>query len=744
MKRRTLKEFVVVAMVAVVAVATTGCCNSAEMQKAKENRKIERLLSKMTLEEKIGMLHSNRMFSSAGVERLGVPDVWYADGPHGVRFESVDNGWASLNWDNDACTNMPALSALAATWNRELALQCGEVIGSESKARGKHVQLAPGVNITRSVLNGRTWEYFSEDPYISAELAVPYIEGVQSQGVAACVKHLALNSQALSQYWISSQTDRRTLREIYLPAFEAAVKRAGVMALMPAYNKVNGLWCSENKYLIDTLLRGEWGYDGLVVSDWNGVHNTVSTATTGTDVEMGTAIKENGLYAFDKYYFANPLLEKVKDGTVSEEYVDNKVRNILRMLYRLDAIGGAPYDTLGMASKLATPKNVGVARKIAEESIVLLKNDNKVLPLNPTQYKKVAVIGVNANTKFSLGGGSPKVKAKYEVTALEGLRNRLGEEVEITYAPGYKLLSRQFVAAKHRFTDEFDRDFPELAAEAVKVAKEAELVIFVAGLSHEHGMDCEGYDRPNMKLPYRQDKLIAAVKKANPNTVVVVMAGSPVEMGEWYNTTDAVLQCSFLGTEGGNALAAVLYGDVNPSGKLTNTWAKRLEDMPDIKLGEYPGNGKEVHFNEGLLVGYRYFDTCNVEPMFEFGYGLSYTTFAYSDLQINPVWNDSEENFEVSFTITNTGDREGSEVAQIYVHQAQSSVMRPEKELKGFEKVCLAAGESKRVTTTLNRRALQWWNEQEQCWNDEAGVFSLQVGASSRNICLQGEFELVK
>ncbi|MBP3382632.1 MAG: glycoside hydrolase family 3 C-terminal domain-containing protein [Tidjanibacter sp.] len=730
-------------MVAVVALTTAGC-NSAECKKASENRKIERLLSKMTLEEKIGMLHANRMFSSTGVARLGIPDVWYADGPHGVRYESVDNGWTSLNWENDACTNMPALSALAATWNRELALQCGEVIGAESKARGKHVQLAPGVNITRSVLNGRTWEYFSEDPYITAELAVPYIQGVQSKGVAACVKHFALNSQAIDQYWISSQTDERSLREIYLPAFDAAINRAGAMALMPAYNKIDGLWCSENKYMIDTLLRGEWGFDGVVVSDWNGIHNTVSTATTGTDVEMGTAIKENGLYAFHNYYFSNPLLEKVKDGTVSEEYVDAKVRNILRMLLRLDAIGGKPYDTLGMGAKLATPQHTAVARKIAEESIVLLKNDNNVLPLNPQQYKKVAVIGVNANTKFSLGGGSPKVKAKYEVTVLEGLRNRLGDDVEINFAPGYKLLNRQFVPAKHHFTNEFDRDFPELAAEAVEVAKEAELVIFVGGLSHEHGMDCEGYDRPNMKLPYRQDELIAKVKKANPNTVVVLMAGSPVEMGEWYDTTDAVLQCSFLGTEGGNALARVLYGDVNPSGKLANTWSVRLEDMPDIKFGEYPGNGKEVHFNEGLLVGYRYFDTYDVKPMFEFGYGLSYTTFAYSDLEIAPVWNGSEEEFEVAFTITNTGDREGSEAAQIYVHQNESSVMRPEKELKGFEKVTLAAGESKRVQTTLSRRALQWWNAEKDCWIDEAGKFTLLVGASSRDIRLTGEFELVK
>ena len=732
-----------VAMVAVMTVAVVGC-NSAECKKAQENRKIERLLSKMTLEEKIGMLHANRMFSSTGVERLGIPDVWYADGPHGVRYESVDNGWTSLNWENDACTNMPALSALAATWNRELAQQCGEVIGAESKARGKHVQLAPGVNITRSVLNGRTWEYFSEDPYITAELAVPYIEGVQSKGVAACVKHFALNSQAIDQYWISSQTDERSLREIYLPAFDAAINRAGAMALMPAYNKIDGLWCSENKYMIDTLLRGEWGFDGVVVSDWNGIHNTVSTATTGTDVEMGTAIKENGLYAFHNYYFSNPLLEKVKDGTVSEEYIDNKVRNILRMLIRLDAIGGKPYDTIGMGAKLATPQHVAVARKIAEESIVLLKNENGVLPLNPQQYKKVAVIGVNANTKFSLGGGSPKVKAKYEVTALEGLRNRLGDDVEINFAPGYKLLNRQFVPAKHHFTNEFDRDFPELIKVAVDLASESELVIFVGGLSHEHGLDCEGYDRPNMKLPYRQDELIAKVKKANPNTVVVLMAGSPVEMGEWYASTDAVLQCSFLGTEGGNALARVLYGDVNPSGKLANTWSVRLEDMPDIKLGEYPGNGKEVHFNEGLMVGYRYFDTHDVKPMFEFGYGLSYTTFAYSDLEIAPVWNGSEEEFEVAFTITNTGDREGSETAQIYVHQNESRVMRPEKELKGFEKVTLAVGESKRVQTTLPRRALQWWDVENDCWTDEAGKFTLLVGASSRDIRLSGEFELVK
>lgn len=700
--------------------------------------RIEALLSKMTLEEKIGMVHANRMFSSAGVERLGIPEMWYSDGPHGVRWEGEANGWKPIGWpqDNDACSYMPALSALAATWNKELAREYGEVVGAESKARGKTVQLAPGVNITRSVLNGRTWEYFSEDPCLTAELAVPYIEGVQSEGVAACVKHFALNSQADDQYWISSEVDERALREIYLPAFEAAVRRAGVMAVMPGYNKVRGRWCSENSYLIDTLLRREWGFEGIVVSDWNGVHSTVPAALAGTDVEMGTAIKEKGLYAFDKYYFAAPLLQAVRSGEVPVEVIDAKVRRILKLQNRLGRLDAAPYDTLGMASRLATEKHAEIARRVAEESIVLLKNEGGMLPLNPAVQQKVAVIGANAATLFAPGGGSTKLKAKYELTALDGIRARFDGDVR--YAPGWKLLNRQFKPAVHRFTDEFDRDFPEMKVEAMKLAAQADLVIYVGGLTHEHGMDCEGYDRPDMKLPYRQDELISEILKVNPNTVVVLMAGSPVEMGNWYDSARAVLQCSFLGMEGGNALARVLCGEVCPSGKLSNSWAQALADYPDHRFGEYPGDGKSVRFNEGVMVGYRYFDTYGVKPRFEFGYGLSYTTFEYSSLKVRRT----SKGVKVSFKIRNTGAVEGKESAQIYVSQKNAPVRRPAQELKEFAKVSLRPGESRTVSVLLPARAFRYWDEAASGWSDGKGSFSIRVGASCADVRLEKPIEL--
>lgn len=707
-----------------------------------QDKQIESLLSQMTLEEKIGMLHGNTMFSSSGVPRLGIPDLQYSDGPHGVRLEGEPYGWKSAEWTNDACTYLPALTALSATWNRELAHLYGEVLGAECKARGKHVSLAPGVNIHRSLLNGRNWEYFSEDPYLSGELAVPYIQGVQSQGVGSCVKHFALNSQAYNQYTVSSEVDDRTLHEIYLPAFEAAIQRGGAMTVMAAYNKVRGLWCTESSYLLDSLLRGELGFDGMVVSDWNAVHNTERTALCGMDVEMGTNIKGNGKEMFKQYYLADPLLQKVQNGEIPEEAVNRKVRNILKLMLRLDLIGKAPYDTTGMAAKLATPAHCSIAREIAEESFVLLRNSNHMLPLNPAHYKKIAVIGANAKEVFARGGGSTKLKAKYEITPLEGLHNFLGDSAQIEYAAGYKLNKKAYKVG-HWFTNEFETSDPQLIKQAVATAAKAELVIYIGGLSHDHGSDCEGYDKPDLKLPYGQDQLLEALLEVNPNTVVVLMAGGPVELGKWYEHANALLHCSFIGMEGGNALARVLFGEVNPSGKLTTTWCKRLEDMPDHVFGEYPGNDT-VRFKEGLMVGYRYFDTYQIAPQFEFGYGLSYTSFEYSDLKMNPIWKDPDKEFDVSFSITNTGKRYGQEIAQLYIHQQQCSVKRPVKELKGFEKVSLEAGESRQVTLKLPRRALQYYDVISKSWKDEPGIFTIQVGASSRDIRLQKDFELKK
>lgn len=708
-----------------------------------ENKQIENLLSAMTLEEKIGMLHGNTMFSSGGVPRLGIPDLQYSDGPHGVRHEVIPDGWTSAEWNNDSCTYLPALTALASTWNRDLAKLYGEVLGAECKARGKHVSLAPGVNIHRSLQNGRNWEYFSEDPFLSGELAIPYIQGVQSQGVASCVKHFALNSQAFNQYKVSVEVDERALHEIYLPAFEAAIQKGGALSVMAAYNKVRGLWCTENPYLLDTLLRKELGFDGMVVSDWNAVHNTVHTAMCGMDVEMGTEVKRNKKYAFEEYYLANPLLEKVKNGEIPEETINQKVRNILKLMLRLNIIGKSPHDTTGMATKLATPAHQKAALKIADESYILLQNSNNILPLNLSLYKKVAVIGANATEKFAGGGGSTKLKPKYEITPLEGIRKHFNGKVEIEYTPGYKLNHKAYPIG-HWFTNEFDEFNPILYKEAISVASNADLVIYVGGLNHENGSDCEGYDKPNLKLPYQQDKLINGITEVNPNTIVVLTSGGPIELGEWQKRVSALLYSSFTGMEGGNALARNLLGEVNPSGKLTTTWCKKLEDMPDHIWGEYPGKNDTVRFKEGIMVGYRYFDTYQIKPLFEFGFGLSYTSFEYSDLDMNPIWNEADDTFNVSFTVSNTGKRYGQEIVQLYVHQPECSVQRPVKELKGFEKVALQPGESQRVTIKLTKRALQYYDIKNNGWKADLGTFTIQIGASSRDIRLQKNFKLEK
>jgi len=688
---------------------------------------VDELIAKMTLEEKIAMIHGNTMFSSAGVERLGIPNLTYSDGPHGVRAEVSKDNWRPAGWKNDSSSYLPALSALASSWNIDLARGYGMILGSECKARGKIVSLAPGVNIHRTPLNGRNWEYMSEDPFLASRMAVEYIKGVQSQGVASCVKHFALNNQEYQRNSINVEVDERTLREIYLPAFEAAVKEGGVLSVMGAYNKIRGLWCCENSYMLNDILRKDWGFKGIVISDWNAVHNTTLAANSGLDVEMGTN------KPFDQYYMANPMYEAVKKGDIPEQAIDQKVKNILYVMIKMDLINKPNYDDTGAEQKLATPEHCAVALKIAEEAIVLLKNENHKLPLDASKIKSVVVIGANADYKFSLGGGSTTIKAKYEITPLEGLKKYLGNRVRIDFAPGYRIVKGK--------QDTIDL---KLFEDAIVLAKTADLVLYIGGLNHERGGDTEGSDKMSMKLPYKQDSLINEICKVNPNTIVTLMCGGPVELGEWYQKIPTLVQTSFIGMEGGNALARVIFGDINPSGKLTDSWPKKLTDSPALLLGEYPGSDGIEHYKEGLMVGYRYFDTKKVEPMFCFGYGLSYTSFEYDGLDIPPYWNNNDSAFSVSFTITNKGKREGKEISQLYIHQQKSSVERPYKELKGFSKVSLKPGESKKITITINRRALQYYDVSAKTWKDEAGKFEILIGSSSRDIKLKKEFVLVK
>lgn len=695
--------------------------------------KITSLIKKMTLQEKVAMIHANSSFTSGGVKRLGIPELTTSDGPHGVRVEH-GRGWTELKDVNDAGTYLPTGNTLAATWNPDLGYAFGSVLGSEANFRGKDVILGPGINIIRSPLNGRNFEYLSEDPYLISRMAVGYIKGVQDQGVSACVKHYAANNEEVDRGTVNVLMDERALREIYLPGFKAAVTEGQVNTLMGSYNKFRGQHATHNKYLMNDILKGEWGFKGLVMSDWGSVHNTREALENGTDLEMGTDLmlmyssvsqtstsngsKINNIY--DRFFMADSAITMVKNGTVKEALIDDKVRRILRVMFKTNMIGAKR-----AAGSYNTPAHQQTALKVAEEGIVLLKNENNVLPLNKTRVKSIAVIGANASRENSMGGGSSQVKAKYEITPLQGLKNLLGSQASITYAPGYKIARNQQADA-------------QLIQQAVTAATSADAAIIFCGWTHgydyskwdDNAYDAEGIDKPNMNMPFGQDELIKAVLKANPKTVIVLMGGGPIDVSEWINQAGAVLEGWYPGMEGGNALAKVIFGEVNPSGKLPMTFPKKLEDSPAHKLGEFPGKNGEVHYNEGIFVGYRYFDTYKVKPQFAFGYGLSYTKFDYSDLNVQAGTNMAT----LKVKIKNTGSRTGAEVVQVYVKQANPSLQRPEKELKSFKKVFLKPGESKVVELILNADAFQYYNDKQNKWVLEPGSFTIMVGSSSDDI----------
>jgi len=688
------------------------------------DQRVDKLLSQLTLEEKVSLIHGNTYFTTPAIPRLGIPALHMSDGPCGVREENAPYAWKPANWTNDATAYFPALTALASTWNTELATEFGNAYGEEAVIRGKDIMLAPGLNIHRTPLNGRNWEYMSEDPFLTSRMAVTYIKAAQSEGIAVCAKHYALNNQEFERGTINVEVSERALREIYLPAFEASVKEAEVLSVMGSYNKFRGQYACENPYLLQTILKGEWGFRGLVMSDWGAVHSTMGTAKNGLDIEMMPIGKTK-----DSYYMGQPLLDSIKAGKLDAKVVDDKIRHILYVMVKLNIIGKSEPDTTGMAALLGTPERGKTALKIAEESIILLKN-KQALPLNFNNIKTLAVIGDNATRKHAHGGGSTTIKAKYEITPLEGLQTKVGTSVKISYAQGYSV-SKDLKASDK-----------SLIAEAVKTASAADAVIFFGGLNHEPGLDCEGYDKPDMKLPYGQDELIKAVLRANPNTVFVMIAGSPVEMGSWLSDAKGLLFTSYIGMETGTALAEVLAGDINPSGKLTYTLPYKLEDSPSYVLGEYPGTNGTVKYDDDLLVGYRYFDIKNVKPMFPFGFGMSYTTFAYDNYKIDLTRKDDSLHCVVSFYVKNTGNVEGKEIAEVYVRDLESALPRPLKELKGFTKVSLKAGETKKVEVSLDKRAFQYYDPDKKQWILEPGKFEILVGSSSDNILLKEQVEL--
>lgn len=699
-----------------------------DKEKVQMEKRIEKLIKKMTLEEKVGLLHGNSKFYVAGVERLGIPEWSLSDGPHGVRAEINRHDWAYAGWTNDSASYFPTGTAFAAAWNPELAYRRGEVLGEEARWRKKDVLLGPGVNIIRSPLCGRNFEYMSEDPYMNSVLAVAYIKGLQSRDVACSVKHFAVNNQETNRTTVDVECSERALREIYLPAFKAAVQEGGALTVMAAYNKFRGEFCAENNYLVRKILRNEWGFDGVYVTDWGTAHSTVPSMEAGLDLEMGTLIDK-----YEDWYYANPLIEAVKSGKIPMSLVDEKVGDVLRVMIKTNVLD--PKKRFGPGS-MNTKEHQQATYDAAAEAIVLLKNQNNLLPLDFSSIKSLAVIGDNATRKHSNGGLSSEIKAVYEVTPLEALRAKWGDKVDIRFAQGYEKLST-FVEGSNngQSSGTFSSKTQEsdaLLKEAVEVARTSDVALLVCGLNHDY--DTESFDRLNMDIPYGQVELIQEVVKANPRTIVVMIAGSPLNMAAVDICSPAIVWAWFNGMEGGNALVDVLSGKVNPSGKMPFTTPVSLDQSPAHALGNFPGRDLKVNYEEDILVGYRWFDTKGLPVVYPFGYGLSYTTFNYSNLNTDKKTYDQADTIQATFTLTNTGDREGAEVAQLYVSDPVCSVMRPVKELKGFKKVFLKPGESRRITLDIPVSSLAFYSEAQSQFVVEPGEFILQLGASTSDI----------
>jgi len=686
-------------------------------------KRVEDLLGRMTLEEKIALVHADSKFSTAAIPRLGIPRRWIDDGPHGVREDVGPYSWNPAGRTDDYATWLPALSALGSTWNVDLAVACGNVLGQESRARNKDIILAPIVDIARTPLCGRIYEYFGEDPFLNTRMGVDYIEGVQSNDVAACVKHFAGNNQEDGRGIINMDMDERTLHEIYLPPFEAAVKEAHVWAVMGAYTKFRGEYCAYSDYLVNQILKGEWRFPGLVMSDWSGTHSTREAALGGLDVEMGTLVGSEDKSAYTNFFLATPLLDAIRTNGIPASVLDDKARRSLRVMFVTHV-----FDPARLPGSLNTPEHRAIAQHIAEESMVLLKNNNHALPLDASKIKSVAVIGENAVRHNAAGFFGAGVKTMYEITPLDGIEDLVGDKVNITYSVGY---SKAGTASN-------------MVERAVAAARQADVAIVIAGLSHTRYQDDEGWDRNDLRLPYGQDELIEQIAQANRRTIVVLVSGPAIEMDPWLDRVPAVLQAHYSGMEGGHALARILFGEVNPSGKLTVTYPKELMDSPAHALGTYPGTNGTLFYKEGLLVGYRWFDTKNIEPEFPFGFGLSYTTFEYSNLKL--VAGDAADGAVVTarFDLANAGSRAGAEVAELYIHQDNPSLPRPLKELKGFTKVFLKPGEKQTVSLPLDQRAFAFYDPAKASWVSEAGNFEILVGASSRDIRLQDTFHLAQ
>lgn len=738
-------------------VLITGCNKAMSPQDrlTVNDDKINEIIARMSLEEKVEMLHSKTNMSSEGVPRLGIQDIKYTDGPFGIREENGD-GFRPLGWTLDSATYFPTGSALAATWSRELAYRNGAAMGKEGRLRGKDIILGPAINIQRLPVGGRTYEYLSEDPVLAARLSVEYTKGAQDEGTAVCLKHFALNNQETNRGSVNVVADERTMREIFLKPFEAAVKEGGAMCVMPAYNKVNGYYCSENAHLLNEILRGEWGFKGMTVSDWGGTHSTMGAALGGLCVQM---TGDN--------YFGQALIDSVRNGALDEAVVDAKVREILRLRFAIEPVPEDVANTI-MTSQ---PESQKTALEIARKSIVLLKNEGNTLPVSK-DMKKIAVIGQNAVLTTAAGGIGAGVKTLYEISPLEGISRRAAEEgIEVTYAPGYRSYSMSWGKRGPLGPLEAgapsDPADPQLLAEAVSLAKEADMVIFFGGTNKS--VETEGSDRRNIDLPCGQNEIVKALHEANSNLVTVLISGGPTDLRFLAPQSPAILQGWWNGMEGGTALAEVIFGDIAPSGKLPFTFPLKLEDSPAYATGSFPGKsvGEDLftlryrldatgytreqieeyianlpdpvsEYKEGILVGYRWFDTMDVPVMYAFGHGLSYVDFEYGALRCSR----RKDNIRVSFDLTNLGDMEADEVVQLYVRRTGSKVERPFKELEAFDRITLKAHETKNVTLEFPISELAYWDIDSNGWILEPGRLEILVGAASDDIRQRGSLEI--
>ena len=753
-----MKQLILSCILSAVAFATSQAQQTTNRlpiyldQTKSEEQRIDDAISRMTLAEKIRIIHAQSKFSSAGVPRLGFPDFWTDDGPHGVRPDVLWDEWDQAGQTNDSCVAFPALTCLAASWNPQMSRIYGEALGEEALYRGKDMILGPGVNINRTPLNGRNFEYMGEDPFLASVMVVPYIQGLQSKGVAACVKHYCLNNDEEYRHQVNVIVSDRALHEIYLPAFKAAVEKGKTWGIMGSYNLYKNEHNCHNQWTLNKILKGDWKYDGVVVSDWGGAHDLEQSVKNGLDIEFGTwtdGLTMGATNAYDNYFLSLPYMRAIQEGKFTQKELNDKVRRVLRLFYRTTMNPNRPHGFLCSESHYAA------ARQIAEDGIVLLQNKNNVLPINTQKAKRVLVVGENAIKMMTVGGGSSSLKVQREISPLEGLKARLAKDgIDVDYARGYVgdvTGNYNGVTTGQNLND--NRSEAELIAEAIEKAKTADYVIMFGGLNKSGFQDCEGHDRKQFELPYNQDKLIKALAKANKNFVYVNISGNAVAM-PWKEKVAGIVQGWFIGSESGEALASILTGDANPCGKLPFTWVNSLNEVGAHALNTYPGTWRkeggtntkgniiDEEYKEGIYVGYRWTDKERIKPTFAFGHGLSYTQFAISNLRSDK--SDLTQDDTIAFTVNvkNTGKRAGSEVVQLYIHDVKSSVDRPKKELKGFQKVYLQPGENKDVTITINKEALSFYDELSSSWKAEAGKFEALVGNASDNLKLKKVFEL--